>query len=390
VDLLRNFMPCLIAEAMRNMEILRVIGVANAGEQLLCKACLSSESVNLLSIFEPAKQNLERILSLPMDAVCVYAPTANEETWDFINDIYMSRGRIGIFLISDDPDAQLLSRALATGVTEVIDANLDANAICAQICGGVERLRSRREHVHIAERDSKLICFYGTKGGCGKTSLAVNLATCLQKMDKLCAIVDLDLQFGDVADLLDIPQFESIADLASEKVINAENITPYLYRSAVGVEVLRAPQSPELAELVQPQLIERIVASLRCEYDYIIFDLSPALDDCSLEAMELSDTIYFVVNPEVPAIRNARTCLEVMAGLNLRDKIKLVVNKASRAFVSVKDVENTLHMEAEASISFDVKNSCMAVNRGVPVVKCAKRSKMSSDIYKFAKKVAQS
>ena len=159
----------------------------------------------------------------------------------------------------------------------------------------------------------------------------------MQEKGKDVVLIDLDLQFGDVGIFMNVPRFETISDLVKEGSFSRSSIKRYLYKHNTGVSILCAPASPELAEIVKPEHISMIADVLKKEFDYIIFDMSPTIDEFVLHALDISDSIYFVTNPEISTLKNTR----------------------------------------------DSKSAISAINRGIPLVDVAPRSKASKAILNY-------
>lgn len=229
----------------------------------------------------------------------------------------------------------------------------------------------------------KVISIFGTKGGTGKTTIAVNLAVALQKKGMRVVLLDLDLQFGDVGVFMDIPQADTISELIAEGMLNEDNIISYLHKHTSGVQILSAPSSPELAEMVKPEYISQIIEVLKKKFDYVMIDLGPALDEVSLQALDLTDSIYFVTNPEISTLKNTKVCLNVMDKLGVSDKVKLILNKNGESFIKKENMEDALDKEIVLSLSRDSKNVIASINRGIPIILANPKSKVSRELTNF-------
>src|SRR5205085_948217 len=121
-----------------------------------------------------------------------------------------------------------------------------------------------------------MICILGPKGGTGKTLTACNLAVSLALSGQRVAIVDLDLQFGDVALSLGMAPEKTIYDLAkSGGTLDAEKLDGYMIAHESGVKVLAAPTRPDHASTVTVTFLRDVYAVLRSSYDYVLVDTPP-------------------------------------------------------------------------------------------------------------------
>lgn len=364
------------------MRQLRVVAVTSPEYVVRLEELLDCEQLSRMATLRPQEEELDRAVSLPAEAVILYTSSLTAAEADFLNQLYLKRSDLALLIICQNADADTYARAMSCGVTRVLNADLSSEELAAAAVAEVARLNDRRGGT-APEFDSRVISLFGTKGGCGKTSLAVNIAVALTKAGKKTAIVDLDLQFGDVGVCLNLPRCETISDLAGESKLTAAAVGGYLCRHSTGLKVLCAPTSPELAELVKPAMIERLATVLRAEYDYVIFDLGTGLDDCTITALEQSDAIYFVTNPEIPTLKNTRICLGVLETLGLGQKLRLILNRAGNGDVTEKDVVTALDRKPVLTVPVDFKTAVSAINRGVPAVLASPRAAMSKAIIKF-------
>lgn len=288
-----------------------------------------------------------------------------------------------MILLTGTRDIEILTEAMSCGIGKVLTTDMEQSQIQEEIISEIAKNRSRGTDAGEQKYDSKILSVFGTKGGAGKTTVSVNMAVALQKKGKKVLLIDLDLQFGDVGVFMDIPVYDTISDLVAENDYSLATVNSYLYTHSSGVRVLLAPQSPEFAELVKPTHVNAIIDAVKDSYDYIIFDLGPTLDDCVLQALELSDTVYFIITPEISTLKNAKNCMNVLNTLELSKKVKFILNKDGDSYVKKKDVESTLDEDIELVISSDPKTTIASINRGVPIVIASPKSKVGKEIIRF-------
>jgi pilus assembly protein CpaE len=216
----------------------------------------------------------------------------------------------------------------------------------------------------------KVIVVYGPKGGTGTTTIAVNLAITLQSEETRVAVVDGNLQFGDVAVFMNEQVRNSILDLAPR----AEELDPevvnnvMLTHSASGVKLLAAPNRPEYAENVSGEQYGKVIKFLRTMFSYIIIDASSALTDIVLAAMDACDLVILITTQEIPAIKNARLFLDLADVLGIKRKqILFVMNRFDKRIgITPEKVGESFKQEVAAVIPFEDRVVVPSVNRGVP------------------------
>jgi len=212
---------------------------------------------------------------------------------------------------------------------------------------------------------------FSGKGGAGKTTIATNLAVVIaQQGKKRVALVDFDLQFGDIAVMLNLTEGKNISDLAREEgSLTSMKMDCYLIRHFSGVDILPAPLFPQDAEYVKPKDTEQILRLLKDSYDYIIVDTAASFDEVTLLALDMADLIHLVVTRDISTIKNAKTSLKIMESLNYRDKIRVVLNRSDQDLgVEIADLEKGLEIAVAHQITSDEKTATSAINKGVPVV----------------------
>lgn len=304
-----------------------------------------------------------------------------------VQRLYLNLPTCSQILIHENSEMEMLQQAVKAGVRNLLNWPVDGAELQDNI-RYLYNVESARKNMNSAPaaggRQSQVITVFGTKGGIGKTTVAVNLATTLARVGKKTAIVDLDLQFGDVGVFLDIDTKDSIAELVAENDFDIDRIKSYLQLHQSGLHVLCAPKSPEYAETVNSSHIEKIINGLRPFYDYIIIDTPPAFNDNTLTALELSNQIYFILTLDISTLRNAKISMGVMESLEHGGKIKIIVNREAESVISVKDAEKVVKSPVYCRIPSDWKTATASLNKGVPFVLDSPNAKISAALYKLA------
>ena len=233
---------------------------------------------------------------------------------------------------------------------------------------------------------------FSTKGGAGKSMLACNLAVVLaRRSQRPVALVDADLQFGDVAVMLKLTPQHTIVDAVGA----IDRLDPALMQSlmvrheASGVLVLPAPVEPAFADQVGSGDMVRIIEVLRTFCDHVIVDTPAYFNDVVLSLLEESDDIVLVAGMDIPNIKNVKIGLQTLRLLNTPvSKLKLVLNRAnSKVKLDVAEVERTLQIKADSLIPSDVAVP-QSVNKGTPIVLDAPRSGVTRSIEQLAELLA--
>jgi pilus assembly protein CpaE len=241
----------------------------------------------------------------------------------------------------------------------------------------------------------KLIAVFAPKGGVGCTTLAVNLAIAIHRAvrgKESVLLVDASLQFGDIAVMLDLRPTHSIADVTTqiEDMDNAmieTAITPH----STGIKVLLSPPRPEMADMVTADHLERIMAQLKRQYDYIIVDTWTSLHDTVLTILDAADLIVLPTTPDISSLRNVRLFFEVTEQLGYpSEKMVLVLNKSDRrSGIRANDIQESLKHTVIAEVPLDDAAALMSVNRGVPFVVSDPARPISQAIIRLAQNLLE-
>lgn len=221
------------------------------------------------------------------------------------------------------------------------------------------------------DKEGTIISIASPKGGVGKTTLAVNLAMAFSKLDKKVAIVDLDLQFGDVPILMDLKPKYTIYEWVKDVYgTNRDEIKKYMISYDEHVDVLSAPLMPEQSDEINGQHINALINILTKKYDIIIIDTPPALYDSNLMAYERSDQILFITTPNITSIKNVKIGMVALEKLGWGQKINIIINRATEMKdLSLKTVRSVLNKNIVAMISSDYEKMIDCINMGTPYMK---------------------
>jgi pilus assembly protein CpaE len=218
----------------------------------------------------------------------------------------------------------------------------------------------------------KIVSIYSPKGGTGCTTLAVNVALALNNSGTNVALVDGNLQFGDVAVFVNEQGKNTIVDLAPRaEELDAEIVEEVMVKhSSTGLHILAAPSKPEYAEKVTSGQFSKVLEFLTHLYDFVIVDTSPTLTDVTLATIDVSDIIVLVTTQDIPSIKNCRLFLDLLGNLGInRDRVMFIMNRFDKKTNITPDrVSDNLKQEVALVIPMDDATTVKAVNRGVPFV----------------------
>ena len=231
-----------------------------------------------------------------------------------------------------------------------------------------------------------LICVLGPKGGTGKTLTSCNLATALAVAGNRVLVIDLDLQFGDVALCLGLPPEKTMYDLAvSGGSLDSGKLTDYVMTHDTGVDVLLAPARPDQASAITIDLLRDVLVVARRAYDYVIADTPPGFTAEVIATIDASSDIVMVGTLDSLSLKNTKLGLETLSLMDYdKDRIRLVLNRAdTRVGISHHDVVAVLGSEPEIFIPSD-REIPRSVNEGVPITLSRPQSYAAASFHELA------
>lgn len=240
---------------------------------------------------------------------------------------------------------------------------------------------------------SKIITVYSNKGGIGKTTLAVNLATELAKVTKeKVALIDLNLQLGDVSTFLNLnPPFD--VNYVIKRLLDKDEnifIKGFEKYKDLPLYVLSDPSYIEQAESITVNQVTALFAALKKVFSYIVVDMSSSIAPISLKILDESDWVLFTTIVNIPAIRNAQRCLNLFRSRKYPSgKVKIVINRyMENDEIKIDDIENTLGETVYWKIPNNYFTIMEAINKGVSISEVNSESNIGSSFRDFATKVS--
>lgn len=289
---------------------------------------------------------------------------------EFAEQQRIERPEVGVVLLRRRLDVTLLNQALRAGVREVVNPE-DLSAL-ADACRRSEELSRRMMGVTgVAAATGSVTTVFSAKGGCGKTTMATNIATLLaaQGRRRVC-LLDLDLAFGDVAIALQLVPSRTVVDaVAMEGRIDAQAVASLVTPHSPGLDTLCAPLEPGASDRIPASVVAELIRVLRTQYDHVVIDTPPAFTEHVLTAFDLSDGFVLLATLDIPALKNLRLTLDMLDLLGYpRESWHIVLNRSdSKVGLTVSDVERSLGGPIAAQVPSSVVVSA-SINKGVPVV----------------------
>lgn len=272
-----------------------------------------------------------------------------------------------------DLSQDLLMQAMQAGITEILTKPVNP----AQVLSALNRIwrkTGRRVENENRSGPGRALALFGTKGGVGTTSLAVNLAVEIQRMTrKRTLLLDLDVELGETALMLGMEPKFSLTDLIRNfHRVDSGLLASYIEHHECGIDLLAAPFQPGDYETVGQDRVRQVIRFLRDQYDFVVMDTPKSLHPASIGGLEEADEVYLITTPTLPAVRNLVRSLPLvkqLVGEHRTDSIRLVLNRFQPGdLISVREVEETVGLEVLHTIRNDFEAVMGGINEGHPAV----------------------
>lgn len=353
---------------------------------------------------EPAQPvdlaDLERLVTSGehLPSLVIIGPTAGvEEALHVAKALQRTAPEIGVVLITDALTSDLLQASLRAGVRDVLSSSFTSEQLADTIDRSRAVTQSMRErhngNVPEAEEEQpcKVVTVFSAKGGVGKSFVATNLAVLMAQKHARVALVDLDLQFGDLAIMLQLFPARTISEASVNlERLDSESMAGYLTLHRSGVHLLAAPLEPGLAETIPPAATQRMLRLLRQQYDCVVIDTPALFTEHVLSALDDSDEVVFLTSLDVPSIKNTKLALQTLEMLGVgRDRIRLILNRAdSQVGLRVQEVERMLGSRVAVQIPSS-REVPLSINQGSPLAFADPRSAVTASLRELADSIGR-
>ncbi|MBQ0987648.1 MinD/ParA family protein [Streptomyces sp. F63] len=279
----------------------------------------------------------ESVADLP-EVVVVHERIGPVPALDLIRETVLRFPAVGVVLVSADAGPQLFQAAMDAGARGLAALPLHYEELSARVQGAAQWAAGVRRHLGAGPEapggpGGTVVSVTGAKGGVGTTVTAVQLALAAHASGRSTALVDMDLQSGDIASYLDVQFRRSVVDLAQISDISPRVLQDAVCDHATGLGLLLAPADGERGEEVTDRAARQIVSSLRTRYEVVVIDCGTQMNGANAAAVEMSDTALMVTTPDVVAVRAAKRLVRLWDRLQIRkaEETLTLVNRHTRA-----------------------------------------------------------
>lgn len=331
---------------------------------------------------ESPDEFLSKLLGEPPE-VLILGPGLNlDESLKHAAVLDLQYPEISVLLVAEQTP-ELVLAAMRSGVRDILSPAADTDSIRAMVERSSLAAAGRRRGLNPSTAESpaggsggRVIAVMSPKGGVGKTTIATNIAVGLGKIAPMgVVIVDLDLQFGDVASGLLLDPEHSITDAVTGAASQDSMVLKtYLALHPASVYALCGPRNPVESEGITAAHVTNLLKQLRHEFQYVVIDTAPGLGEHVLAALEQATDAVWVCGMDVPSIRGLRTGFHILNELGLMPESRhVVLNMADgRSGLTVPDVEATIGVPVDVAIPRS-RTLPFSTNKGVPILQDGRR-----------------
>ncbi|MGC5036828.1 AAA family ATPase [Streptomyces sp. DT190] len=284
-----------------------------------------------------ARLAAESVDELP-EVVIVHERIGPVPALELIREVALRFPAVGVILVTSDASPGLFQAAMDYGARGLVALPLSYEELASRVQAVAQWSVGVRRHLGAGGDvftgvGGTVVTVSGAKGGVGTTLTAIQLALAAQASGRSTALVDLDLQTGDVASYLDVQFRRSVVDLAAITDISPRVLADAVFRHDTGLALLLAPAEGERGEDVTDRAARQIVSALRSRYEVVVIDCGAQMGGAGAAAVEMADRALLVTTPDVVAVRGAKRAVRMWDRLQIRkaEETTVVVNRHSRA-----------------------------------------------------------
>jgi pilus assembly protein CpaE len=373
--------------------------------EMLKKILQFENDIKVVDAAETGRQGLELAGQHRPDIVLMDINMPDMDGITATEEIKKILPNVGIIMMSVQSEADYLRRAMLAGARDFLTKPISGENLYETI----RRVYDLTPKIPVGVASSgpggpapvatsggHIIAVYSPQGGAGVTTLATNIAVALMREGTKVALVDGDLQFGDVGVFLNLQSNNTILDLANTKDMDEQLVESVLVSHGSGLKVLLSPRGPDEAEKMAASDLSVVVKELARFYDFVIVDMAKRLDDTTISVMDAAERIILVTTPTLPSVKNVRIMLDLFQQLEYpADKVMFVLNRVNpeakgRMTIPTEALENHLKRKTDGRIPVDERVFLSAVNQGVSVIASDPQRSPAADLIRLAETIRRS
>jgi pilus assembly protein CpaE len=341
---------------------------------------ISGEYTDVALDRELIQANDPDVLIIELDS-----PEDPYRTLELVESLKLAHPSMAVIVNSSRNSSELIMSALRAGVQEYLHRPVNAE----DLDKALDKFRTLRSHSSItSDSTGRIISVFSKRGGLGVTTIAVNLSLALSEVsDQRAALVDLDLQLGDVSSFLDLaPQYDILDACGDGEAVDVTKLQSCMTPHKSGVSVLAEPENPRDSEQVTDSQVRQILSQLRSMYRHVVVDASHVINEATAGALEQSHSILVVTVATISSVRATKRTLGLFRSMGVdQGNVHVVVNRASRSdSIKVDEIESTLDHPVFWTIPNNYRAAIDAINTGIPLINGKRPSNVGKSIMQLA------
>jgi pilus assembly protein CpaE len=346
------------------------------------RAALATDGrAKLLSGGNDVEQVYDQVVRFKPSATIISLGADSDSTIRLIQRLNAEFPKTAIISSAHETSADLILQCLRAGAREFLRLPIHGDELAtvldriSELCAGQVEAKKKR---------GRMTAVFSSKGGCGTSFIATNLAA---SATVRTVLVDLNLEVGDLPLFLGVKPKHSIANMVVhhgrlDSVLISNLVTPY----SANLDLVAAPKELDPIDKIEPAHVLEVLERLRECYEYTVLDPRHTFDPITFTALDQSDEVVLVMSLDIPAIRSAQRALQILdRGGCPRSKVRIVVNRWSKlADVNLHEVEKLFGEPVFGCLPSDYQTVVSSINLGTPLVLSNPRSKISREIKRFS------
>jgi len=327
------------------------------------------------------EQLQEEVIRLKPSAAIVSLGANADQAIQLIQRLTAECPEMAVISAARETSADLILQSLRSGAREFLRLPIGAEEL-RMVLDRIGELCAKQ--VEAAKKTGRMTTVFSSKGGCGTSFIATNLAA---SASVRTVLVDLNLESGDLPLFLGLDPKYSIADMVArhgrldDRLISVF-VTPY----SANLHLLAAPKEVDPVDKIKPEHVFEVLQRLRESYDLVVLDPQHTFDAITLTALDQSNEIVLVLTLDIPAVRSAQRALKAFDRVGYpQTKVRILVNRWNKQVdLDLRQVEKLLARPVIGTLPSDYQTVVNSINMGTPLVTSDSRSKVAREIKRVA------
>lgn len=345
--------------------------------------CIEDNGVSITLRSE--KEELEKLLIGNPDSIIFIEVNNEQNNYQYCENLSLLYPSLYIVLVGEETELDAM-KALRCGAKDILSFSSPKETVLEVMRRAEKAIQYKGNHS--IPKDGRVITVCSTKGGVGKTTLIVNLASVLSKKKIKVAVLDFNLQFGDVSLYYDVKPKKTIYEWVKEGYGLTDELESFMSKHSSGVDVLSAPIRPEFSEDINEQHIQQLIEQCKQQYDFVLIDTPPYLTDHTIISLENSNDVLLMTFMDLATLKNNKIFIETLEALSIKEKVKVILNRDYKVKgIHPETVEKILEFPIFGRIPNKEKWITTSINEGKPFVLSNPKSSFSKSIENVANKL---